>query len=214
MIDIHYANLTDFDDCLYRQSELIEGDYAYKQCPVFNHRSSRTFVSLSPVDFYCKLDREKKEIQSSDYDMLVLTDSELESPKPIIQLKFPMFLFWSNQKNIWFEFNDHPMTSYSNNFIAISGWFNISNWTRNMSFAITLVDENKPVVIKKGDPLFRFTFHSQDLNSDITLHKEVDNDIIHEKMVSIKSGRENRSWIGKLFSKDETSKCPFSFLYK
>ena len=214
MIDIHYANLTDFDDCLYRQSELIEGDYAYKHCPVFNHKSSRPFVCLSPIDFYCEINTKEKSVYSSHYNMLVLTDLELESPKPIIQLKFPMFLFWSNQKNIWFEFNDHPMTSYSNNFIAISGWFNISNWTRNMSFAITLVDENKPVIIKKGDPLFRFTFHSQDLNSDITLHKEVDNDIIHEKLVSIKSGRENRSWIGKLFSKDETSKCPFSFLYK
>ena len=214
MINIHYANLTNFDDCLYRQSEINDGSYAYEQCPVYIHRSRRTFVSLSPIDFYCEIDRRKKTFQSTNSDLVVLTECELESPKPIIQLKFPMFLFWSNQKNIWFEFNDHPMTSYSNNFISIPGWFNISNWGRNTSFAITFVDENKPISIKKGDPLFRFTFHSEDLNSDITLHKETDSAIIDERLDVIVSGKKDRSWVGKLFSKEKTSKCPVSFLYK
>jgi len=214
MIHIHYANLTYYDDCLYRQSDLIDNGYAFTQCPVFNHRNNRTFVSLSPIDFYCEIDRKEKDFKSTDSSLVVLTQSELESPKPTIQLKFPMFLFWCEQNNVWFEFNDHPMTSYSNNFIAVPGWFNISNWSRNMSFAITFVDETKPIKIKKGDPLFRFTFYSEDLNSDITLHKETNEDIINQKLVSFVDGKENRSWVGKLFSKNKTSKCPVSFLHK
>ena len=28
----------------------------------------------------------------------------------LLQLVFPKFLFYTEEDNIWFEFNDHPMT--------------------------------------------------------------------------------------------------------
>ena len=67
---------------------------------------------------------------------------------------------------------DHPMTSYSNNFIAVGGWWNLSNWSRSISLGMTIVDETNPVVIKKGDPLFRISFYSNNMDDTFTLKEE------------------------------------------
>jgi pSer/pThr/pTyr-binding forkhead associated (FHA) protein len=99
-------------------------------------------------------------------------------------------LIWTEDENVWLEFNDHPMTSYSNNCIALNGWFNISNWPRPTNFAVTIVDINKPIVIKKGDPLFRLTFYSNDLNMGVILKKETDNNIIDKAWQKYLSNKE------------------------
>ena len=145
-------------------------------------------------------------------------DQHVNSPRPVVQLKFPRFLFWTNDDDVWFEFNDHPLTSLRNNFIAVGGWFNLSNWSRNLSLAITLVDERKPVIIKKGDPLFRVAFHPPNLNDGIMLAQEKDPqkiDLIYEEYdKKMKEGQDDKRWKPKLFSETGKSKCPFSFLFK
>jgi hypothetical protein len=110
------------------------------------------------------------------------------------------------------------MTSYNNNFIAVPGWFNLSNWSRAMSLAITIVDETKPVKIKKGDPLFRVSFYSPNLDSDIIMKQEMNEDKITEMVDAYNQKKvvdhEEKSWRKKLFAKTGMNKCPFSFLYK
>ena len=145
-------------------------------------------------------------------------DQHVNSPRPVVQLKFPRFLFWTHDDDVWFEFNDHPMTSLRNNFIAVGGWFNLSNWSRNLSLAITLVDERKPVIIKKGDPLFRVSFYPSDLNNGINLSQEKDPtqiDYAWDEYIKKQTiGQQNKTWKPKLFSETGKSKCPFSFLFK
>ena len=122
--------------------------------------------------------------------------------------------FYTEDDNIWFEFNDHPMTALNNNFIAISGWFNLSNWSRTSSTAITLVDEKRCVIIKKGDPLFRVSFYPPNLDDSIILKKETNTEVIHQ-WVDAHSKKSEEDWRPRLFSKTKTeSKCPFSFLFK
>ena len=121
----------------------------------------------------------------------------LNSPKPVFQLDHPKFLFWTDVDDVWMEFCDHPMTSYSNNLIAVSGWFNLSNWSRVSSFGFTMVDESKSITIKKGDPLFRISFIYPNLDDRIVLKREKDPKIIekisetyfekHNKFLDIKS---------------------------
>ena len=175
---IHYinANHKRFDDSLVRQSDLDDDRFVYSQCPVYNHKTNRVFVGTSPIDFKLKIDRTPNQniIRCSDYTLVEGDDQHVNSPLPVVQLKFPRFLFWTHDDDVWFEFNDHPMTSLRNNFIAVGGWFNLSNWSRNLSLAITLVDERKPVIIKKGDPLFRVSFYPSDLNNGINLSQEKD----------------------------------------
>ena len=214
MPTIHYVSVFNKEDTLIPQSDLIDSGYVQNKCPVYNHKQSRTFVATSPIDFSLSIDRSNNKISCSRPELLEYDDEHIKSPKPVIQLVFPKFLFYTEDDNVWFEFNDHPMTALNNNFIAISGWFNLSNWSRTSSTAITLVDEKRCVIIKKGDPLFRVSFYPPNLDDSIILKKETNTEVIHQ-WVDAHSKKSEEDWRPRLFSKTKTeSKCPFSFLFK
>ncbi len=214
MPTIHYVSVFNKEDTLIPQSDLIDSEYVQNKCPVYNHKQSRTFVATSPIDFSLSIDRSNNKISCSRPELLEYDDEHIKSPKPVIQLVFPKFLFYTEDDNVWFEFNDHPMTALNNNFIAISGWFNLSNWSRTSSTAITLVDEKRCVIIKKRDPLFRVSFYPPNLDDSIILKKETNTEVIHQ-WVDAHSKKSEEDWRPRLFSKTKTeSKCPFSFLFK
>ena len=211
---IHYVSVFNKEDTLIPQSDLIDSGYAQTKCPVHNHKQSRTFVVTSPIDFSLSIDRSNNKISCSRPELLEYDDEHINSPKPVFQLVFPKFLFYTEDDNIWFEFNDHPMTALKNNFIAISGWFNLSNWSRASSTAITLVDEKRCVIIEKGDPLFRVSFYTPNLDDSIILKKETNTEVVNQ-WVEAHSKKSEEDWRPRLFSKTKTeSKCPFSFLFK
>ena len=211
---IHYVSVFNKEDTLIPQSDLIDSGYAQTKCPVHNHKQSRTFVVTSPIDFSLSIDRSNNKISCSRPELLEYDDEHINSPKPVFQLVFPKFLFYTEDDNIWFEFNDHPMTALKNNFIAISGWFNLSNWSRASSTAITLVDETRCVIIEKGDPLFRVSFYPPNLDDSIILKKETNTEVVNQ-WVEAHSKKSEEDWRPRLFSKTKTeSKCPFSFLFK
>jgi hypothetical protein len=214
MPTIHYVSVFNKEDTLIPQSDLIDSGYVQNKCPVYNHKQSRTFVATSPIDFSLSIDRSNNKISCSRPELLEYDDEHINSPKPVIQLVFPKFLFYTEDDNIWFEFNDHPMTALNNNFIAISGWFNLSNWSRTSSTAITLVDEKRCVIIEKGDPLFRVSFYPPNLDDSIILKKETNTEVVNQ-WVEAHEKKTEEDWRLRLFSKTKTeSKCPFSFLFK
>ena len=214
MPTIHYVSVFNKEDTLIPQSDIIDSGYVQNKCPVYNHKQSRTFVATSPIDFTLSIDRSNNKISCSRPELLEYDDDHINSPKPVFQLVFPKFLFYTENDNIWFEFNDHPMTALNNNFIAISGWFNLSNWSRTSSTAITLVDEKRCVIIKKGDPLFRVSFYPPNLDDSIILKKETNTEVVRQ-WVDAHSKKSEEDWRPRLFSKTKTeSKCPFSFLFK
>ena len=200
---IHYVSVFNKEDTLTPQSDLIDLKYAQTKCPVHNHKQSRTFVATSPIDFSLSIDRSNNKISCSRPELLEYDDEHINSPKPVFQLVFPKFLFYTEDDNIWFEFNDHPMTALNNNFIAISGWFNLSNWSRVSSTAITLVDEKRCVIIEKGDPLFRVSFYPPNLDDSIILKKETNTEVIHQ-WVDAHSKKSEEDWRPRLFSKTKT----------
>ena len=211
---IHYVSVFNKEDTLIPQSDLIDLEYAQTKCPVHNHKQSRTFVATSPIDFSLSIDRSNNKISCSRPELLEYDDEHINSPKPVFQLVFPKFLFYTEDDNVWFEFNDHPMTALKNNFIAISVWFNLSNWSRASSTAITLVDEKRCVIIEKGDPLFRVSFYPPNLDDSIVLKKETNTEVVNQ-WVEAHSKITEQDWRPRLFSKTKTeSKCPFSFLFK
>ena len=214
-----------------RQTELIDKTYSYTNCPVFNHQSNRTFVISSPIDFSFSI---KRTINSTNNELIVdinidnplqkdflqYTLEDFASPLPVFQLKIPKFLFWTYEDDVWLNLFDHPITSYSNNLIAVGGWFNLSNWTRTSSFAFTVIDEDKPITIKKGDPICRLSFIYPNLNEGIILKEEKDpekimkvDEIYCEKQSTFRE--KNPLWKRRLFSKTNSkTKCPVGFLFK
>jgi hypothetical protein len=210
---------------LERQMNTIDENFVFNKCPVVTHKLNRTFVCFSPIDFYVKIDRNNKKIICDYPQLLNFDDNHLYgASKPVIQLAFCPLLFWTNESDIWFEFNDYPTTSLYNNFTSINGWFNISNWPRVTSLTAVLVDEKKPIIIKKGDPLFRVSFHSPNLNDGIILKEEKNDKKIKEIYNTMNKNKNSFSGIKslrKLFYRSETiatdtneKKCPFRFLYK
>jgi len=83
---------------------------------------------------------------------------------------------------------------------------------------MTVVDETKPVVIKKGDPVCKIRFYSPNLDDGIVL-KEEKNPKVIEKLKTRYAKKQrvgwgDKNWKGKLFSETtKESKCPVSFLF-
>ena len=219
---IHYVSIGFPDNVLIRESELMNQNYVYSKCPVHIHKQNRVFIGLSPIDFSLRVIRKTgslNRIICDDTNLNTWDDEHVNSPKPVIQLKFPKFMFYTNEDDVWFDFYDHPMTALKNNFIAVRGWFNLSNWSRTSSLGITIVDETKPVIIKKGDPLCRISFYPTNLDNTITMREEIDPENIKQLEKAYndkdKKGWMDKIWKQKLFSKtNETSKCPVGFLFK
>jgi len=217
---IYYFGVNTPSDCLVK--ERLDDEYVHSQCPVVHHKNNRIFVAHSPVNFEAKVDRtpEGNKVTTNREDILEYHDNYFTAPHPVLQLKSPMFLFYTEENNVWFEFDAHPMTSLTNNFIAVGGWFNLSNWSRASSLAMTVVDETKPVVIKKGDPVCKIRFYPTDnLDNGVVLREQRDPKLI-EKIKSVyakkqQNGWSDKNWKGKIFSRTEKeSKCPVSFLFK
>ena len=217
---VYYFGVDTPSDCLVK--ERLDERYVHSKCPVVHHKNNRVFVAHSPVNFEAKVDRnsEGNFVTTNREDLLQFDDNYFTAPKPVLQLKSPMFMFYTEEDNVWFEFDAHPMTSLSNNFIAVGGWFNLSNWSRASSLAMTVVDETKPVIIKKGDPVCKIRFYPTDnLDDGVVLREQRDPKLI-EKIKSVyakkqRKGWDDKNWKGKLFSKTEKeSKSPVSFLFR
>ena len=218
---INYVPFNLNEQVLIRESELIDQEYVYAKCPVHVHKQNRVFVGLSPMDFSLRVNKNTGGLPEimCDYPEWIMWDEEhINSPTPVIQLNFPKFMFYTSEDDVWFDFYDHPMTSLKNNFIAVRGWFNLSNWSRISSLGMTIVDETKPVIIKKGDPLYRISFYPKNLDNIITMNEIKDPHKIGQLKQAYydktNAGWSDKSW-KKLFSKtNDTSKCPVGFLFK
>ena len=176
MIKVHYTPLKPAEIDGYDITKEIETEYhSYQKCPVWKHKTNRTFVVHSPIDFSISVKNEQLVYDMPEFFPVIISDAtELESKHPIIQLKFPLYYFWTDADNLWFEMLDHPMTSLNNNMYIIGGWWNLAGYPRSISVAIKIVNNNNPVIIQQGDPLYRIRFYSDNLNEGFKLIKNDD----------------------------------------
>lgn len=203
----------------------VDSNVIYSKCPVWNHRAKRNFIVRSPIDFSFQYHRnnpperriEVLKLQESVNNYIYIQD-DYDYTQPVFQYRFPVILFWTNQRNVWVESKPHPYTSAHNNFVSIGGWWNITQWNRPVNFALQMVDENKPVIIRRGDPLFEVSFYNQhNLNDDIKLVRELE---IPDKIWNEQHRNTNvKKYIARmnpkhLFNDKPQSKCPFHFVTK
>lgn len=201
----------------------------YYDCPAWSHKAKRTFVVKSPMDFHFQVTPMKTSngvehyLRSSNlsqkmYDNIVVLDSEWYSENVVtVQLAITQMYFWSNHKKIWMDLRPHPATVMKNNLTTVGGWFSISAWGRPTSFAFNVIDPEKPIIIKRGDPIYELCFYSQDLNDSFVLEKSV----VDEKRAEEWKMRTSLKYFQRKLSakymfgqQEKESKCPFSFLWK
>ena len=132
-----------------------------------------------------------------------------------LQFDIPKFLFWTNHKNVWIELKSHSYTASKNNLVSIGGWWNLSEWERPTSFAFDVVDREKKIIIKRGDPIQEVCFHTKSKNDVIKLVKKQPSKKILErtnKILGVKKYVKRLS--NDLIFKETKNKCPFEFLWK
>lgn len=179
-IEIFYVKNQEITDPLIRESDLEKQGprrYSYQMCPAWNHKVNRTFIAHSPVDYSFTVDIQNKKVIYHDNTLLdnklseqtFLTMDDVEYPNPIVQVSIPSYFFWCKEPNVWMEYKDHPLTAANSNFISIGGWFNLSNHPRDTSIGMKILDNEKPVIVKKGDPVYKMCFYPTDLSDEIQL---------------------------------------------
>lgn len=206
-------------------SSFVESDKSsiYYNCPAWSHKAKRTFIIKSPVDLNIEINKKEKSIfvnniTQDKFDRWfknIFFDNWCQDKKITIQITIPLYFFWTNTPNVWIEIESYPYTTINNNFIAVPAWFNISTWTRPLNFAFDVVDHDKPVIIKRGDPLYQITFNTENLDNRIKLIKKDLTEEVYKKAIkttNVKNYVENLS--SKLMFQKQKSKCPFSFLWQ
>ena len=204
-------------------------NYEFQGCPAWHSWASSSFVYFSQEDVIFKYNKEKNIIELNSIDDPVREKIQLSydwntGKTPTFQLN-QHCLFWTENKNVWLEQIPFGTTSRFSNIDLIPAHFPFSVWTRVVSMGFKLINVDKPVIIKKGTPLYTVRFISSDYPEVSLQYKEPPQSILNKAMdnVSFKLKQPNKSWgiIQKLLGKEkdelkieQQSKCPFSFLFE
>jgi hypothetical protein len=198
----------------------------FYQCPSWSHKVKRTFTVKSPIDIKFDIDFDYEppmilsNLEQSIFDSIIRpTYSQpswfLRDPnRLILQLSIPILFCWTDDRNIWIEQKPHPLTSLKNNFSLVGGWFNLSSWIRPLSFALDICDVTKPLVIKKGDPIYQISFYSKNLNENYKLIRSIPSEKIKkqtQRNMALKYYGNHLT--EKHIFTEQKSKCPFRFLF-
>lgn len=204
-------------------------NYEFQGCPAWHSWASSSFVFFSQEDVMFKYDKENKVIPVNNLDDPIRDKLNLSydwntGKTPTFQLN-QHCLFWTENKNVWLEQIPFGTTSRFSNIDLIPAHFPFSGWTRVVSMGFKIINVDKPVIIKKGTPLYTVRFISPDYPEVNLQYKEPPQSVLNTAMenVAFKLKQPNKSWgiIQKLLGKqkdeletEKQSKCPFAFLFK
>ena len=184
----------------------------YYSCPAWQHKVKREFVIRAPKPIELTMHREEQYLESNLGDLF----QQIIQPPPnwevdqTFQIHLPVFLMWTKAKNVWVE----QKQCGGNNFRTVEGWWNLSDWSRPINFAVEFIDESKPIIIKRGDPIYRLAFY-QEHNHNQTY------DMVKATPTSKQlRDAQKRTELKNLFPRItqnlifNTSKCPFKLWQK
>ena len=206
-------------------------DADYLICPAYNAYFKNTFIIRSPIDIVVTYGRNQdgtSNISTDRYDQTFFEDmfkirQGQSSLHPMISLQ-SFYLFLSNEsmmiESIPAFFHSTPLLE---NTRMVPGTFNINKWCRPIDFSVEVLDETKPLVFKRGDPLFYIRLISDNhIKLTRTEFSPEIKSAMHgctsvKKFVPRRSLEEiyeaGNSYLGLLKSKifPKKSKCPFHF---
>ena len=183
----------------------------YLDCPAFTHKTSREWIVYAPKDITLEIDNDNsqiicKQLNAQELNRTVQVQNK-RAPITTLQVCMPMLICWTKNKNIWVEVKDYPLTSLNNNFTVVQGWFNLSSWTRPISFGLNIVDNTKPVIIKRGDPLYKINFIQEgNLNQDFRFEKAMPSE---DLLIQMNKRVRVKGFINNLAKTLMFKQCPF-----
>ena len=186
-------------------------------CPAWRHKQEREFIVYAPRDLTIEATEEGIRCPNIDTPELMQRLVKIEDfypPVRTLQIACPMLVCWTSARNVWVEATDHPLTALNNNYTLVNGWFNLSQWARPISLGVMRVDIDKPVVIKRGDPLYKLRFFQENnLKQQFNMIKSEPPEKLVKDMHNRLSVKNLIPFISKdlIFGKDKERKCPFGF---
>lgn len=230
---IHYApsieNPCKFEEAyipIQKYTNTFSGKSAFSFCPVWQHQTSRIFTVYASCNLHLQIDINNGSIfsntlnqeQFNKYIMLNQNWNEEEFTTVQISGLFTNF-YWTKEKNVWISILPHPLTSLNNNFYHCGAWFNLSNWSRKVNIGAIVVDNSKPLIIKRGDPLYNIRFHTHNQNDDFELIQSQSNAV--DEIKSSDRADFVNSELSKdfnyhhiIFDSSYKSRCPFRFPWR
>jgi len=148
----------------------------FKKCPANTSFLKSFFCIKSPVDLYLKYNRQNHTYEINQSQNFVdsffdprLNDFDRKKDKALVSLKF-MYMFVSDEP-VWIETYPAFLHGEVVNTRFVNGGFDIYKWQRPVDFSFEILDDNRPVQIKRGQPLFYVKFIGQNFNDDFKLKK-------------------------------------------
>lgn len=167
-------------ELLYFEPEKIdvykETQSTFKMCPAVNNHVNKFWVIKSPCDLTLNYDRNKKICNINQnqafYNAFVhfRFDEFKDTDYAVCSIMF-MYMFVADEP-VWMEV--YPAFMHENsveNIRVVPGGFDIYNWQRPIDFTFEILDDTKPVEIKRGQPLFYVKFNSKKINDDFKLQR-------------------------------------------
>lgn len=199
---------------------------AFSYCPAWNHQNSKTFTVFASSYLHLEFEGEDRifsnNLNQKEFDECIVLNTDWNmSNCTVIQIVnlFSNF-YWTNDKNIWISVLPHPLTALNNNFYHCGAWFNLSNWPRTVNIGAIVVDRNKPIIIKRGDPLYVIKFHTENQNDNFNLireeldEKKYDNSLRKIRFIAKREHSVDYEYQHTLFESTQKQKCPIDFLWK
>ena len=201
----------------------------YLTCPAFQDLYKNTFVIRSPIDLVITIDKNRNvttdRFGQEFYDASIVNRTASVGPNDPMLVSCCLHLLFVPDEDCTLEIMPANMhsTDLLQNTRVIPGKFNAYKWTRVVDFAFEIIDETKPIVLKRNDPLFYVRFETKN-NSKVNLeHKVYTPEMVTvSKAVEQLKARVPRLTLEAMYKIAERldksiffkKKCPFSFMKK
>jgi hypothetical protein len=171
------------------------------KCPALIGYFKNTFVIKSPTDIHLTFDSEKNWIGTKNFDQNFY-DSFVEnrcsvradSSTPIL-MSLKLYYYFYSETSCLVEMLDPTMHCQPcvENMRVIPGSFDISKWFRFLQPVFEVIDPSKPLIIKRGDPLYYVRLVPKDDSKVDLVYKEFNREMFNEtnKCMSLKFGLKN-----------------------
>lgn len=161
---------------------------AYINCPAFTDFFRNVFVIPSPIDITISFDKKNdsvtitgdKGIDQNFFNNFIQARGKQigKQDKFLLTCTFIRLIFYTKDPVLIEYMPSYTLYKQDNNFNLIPGQFRIDKWIRPLDFTFEFIDESKPIIIKRGDPLFTLRFNSAssdkiDLERELCLDSEL-----------------------------------------
>ena len=156
-------------------------DSLLRLCLGVNNLWKNTYSISLPFDLKIQYDSDKKQVVIHEDNTTIETPQFMEilnnktvnyTEHPVIQISLEQFFVADSSCNITMlpPINEMHKDLWRD-IRLICGQFNIFDWQRNLNFSFEWLSPDKPIIIKKGEPICYIQFNSPNLSETFNIKK-------------------------------------------